>query len=211
MSDAFFDKFIADLVKGAEHNTSGVGVNIQVSRGHDGREEKLANHAGLGFVLGGPVGAAIGADKGQGWSAAGHSMLDAVGGGVGGAALGGLAGAFTHNPELAANAARLSFDAGALAGGAYGASTHGERPGQMDRIRGKTSSHYVTGAKHAAAKLQLKEAFLGSLIGSLAGGPLAKAGLGAMGKKVGGGLLGGAVDMAGSMAGGAIGNKLERG
>src|SRR5580704_6783535 len=101
MSDAFFDKFIADLVKGAEHNTSGVGVNIQVSRGHDGREEKLANHAALGSLAGGmllpvvgaPLGAALGADEGQRGNAAIGSVLGGAGGVVGGGLLGAAAGA----------------------------------------------------------------------------------------------------------------------
>ena len=48
MADAFFDKFITDLIKGAETNSSGMNVNVQVSKAHDGREEKLANLAGLG-------------------------------------------------------------------------------------------------------------------------------------------------------------------
>lgn len=200
MSDAFFDKFIADLVKGAEHNTSGVGVNIQVSRTHDGREEKLANHAALGGMLLGPLGAAWGADKGQGLQAAGGSAI----GGLLGRSVGGLAGsglgALAGRPELGTLLGRL---AGVMGGSGMGA--------HMATKESAVHTAFVEGAKHAAAKLQLKEAFLGSLIGSLAGGPLAKAGLGAMGKKVGGGLLGGAVDMAGSMAGGAIGNKLERG
>lgn len=45
MSDAFFDKFIADLVKGAEVNSranGGPGVNILIDREHRGHEEKLA-------------------------------------------------------------------------------------------------------------------------------------------------------------------------
>ena len=45
MSDAFFDKFIADLVKGAEVNSrsvGGPGVNIVIDRENHGREEKIA-------------------------------------------------------------------------------------------------------------------------------------------------------------------------
>lgn len=50
MADPFFDKFIADLVKGAEANSranGGPGVNILIARENRGREEKLASHDGL--------------------------------------------------------------------------------------------------------------------------------------------------------------------
>lgn len=56
MSDAFFDKFIADLVKGAEVNSrsvGGPGVNIVIDRENHGREEKVANQGGVGGHLGG--------------------------------------------------------------------------------------------------------------------------------------------------------------
>lgn len=46
MSDSFFDKFIADLVKGANTNSrenGGPGVNIIVARENHGCEEKLAS------------------------------------------------------------------------------------------------------------------------------------------------------------------------
>ena len=53
MGDPFFDKFIADLVKGAAASEGFVrGSRVQVVVGPEkaGREEKLASHAGLGAL-----------------------------------------------------------------------------------------------------------------------------------------------------------------
>ena len=140
MPDPFFDKFIADLVKGAEQNSranGGPGVNIIVSRGNTGHEEKLASHAG---------------------------------------------------------------------------------PGALNQ-------RYAEGVKAAAEALGVKEAFL-SLLGSVAGPALARAGVGALGRgaagkalsgvagkvapHITGGLGGAAFDQAVSMAGGALGDKMQR-
>jgi hypothetical protein len=140
VSDAFFDKFIADLVKGAEANSranGGPGVNITIARDNFGREEKLAS-----------------------------------------------------------------------------------APGTLEQ-------HYLDGAKAAAARLGIKEAFLPALLplaGSLLGGTALRAGAGALARGAGGKMLGGmagkilpkmtggiggaATDMLGSMAGGAVGQRL---
>jgi hypothetical protein len=141
VADAFLDKFIADLVKGAEANSranGGPGVNVIVARNNFGHEEKLASAAG-----------------------------------------------------------------------------------------GALEQRYVDGAKAAAARLGIKEAFLPALLplaGSLLGGTALRAGVGALarggaGKALGGiagklapkmtgGIGGAATDMIGSMAGGAAGQRL---
>ena len=224
MSDSFFDKFIADLVKGAE-NTEGFmrggHVTIDVQREPRGREEKLAAFmpaasGGAGKLLGmamrhpgaalGIAGATAGALGGAAGAEKGHGLEGALKGGVlgGGLALGAGAGARhlarTHPGEMAAG---MMPKAAALEG------------------------RYVAGVKAAAAAFKVKEAFLGALLplaGSLLGGTALRAGAGALAKGVGGKALGGiaskalpmmgkgiggmATDMAGSMAGGAIGQKL---
>lgn len=61
MADSFFDKLIADLVKGASHHlreNGGVGVNILVDRENHGHEEKLAA-LDLGTLLKSPLGGAV--------------------------------------------------------------------------------------------------------------------------------------------------------
>lgn len=81
------------------------------------------------------------------------------------------------------------------------------------------------GVKTAALRFGVKEAFLGSLIGSVAGPALARAGVGALARGAGGKALGGiaskalprigsgmggmAFDAATSMAGGELGGKLQ--
>lgn len=134
MSDAFFDKFIADLVKGAEVNSranGGPGVNILISRGNVGHEEKLANHKlsaledryvrGAGAALGAlgikeaflPM---LGAVAGPMLARAG---MGALGRGAAGSALGGLAGKVA--PRIAGGLGGAAFDqAASMAGGAVG-------------------------------------------------------------------------------------------
>jgi hypothetical protein len=79
--------------------------------------------------------------------------------------------------------------------------------------------------KTAAARYGIKEAFIGPLLGSIAGPALARAGVGALARGAGGSALGGmadrilprigggmggmAFDAASSMAGSALGNKLQ--
>lgn len=236
MSDSFFDKFIADLVKGAEVNSranGGPGVNIIVDRENRGREEKLANHAGIGGALMGPLGAAIGADKGHGLQAAGGSLLGMTGGGMlgglGGAGLGGLIGALAGNPGLGASlGGGLGMTAGSIGGSAYGGHKGGEGS-MLERARDKLSAleeGYAAGVKAACATFGIKEAFLGPLIGAVAGPALARAGLGAAAKgalgagaagiagkvapRIASGIGGGAFDMAASTAGQAVGQKMTQ-
>jgi len=203
------EKFIADIVKGASDSFSkGKRVSNEslfVQR-DGGIETKIANLAALGAGVGGllvpgigaPIGAALGADDGQGLAAAGGTILGALGGGMGGRVLGSLVG----GPMGAAMGTGLGAGAGAL----YGA----HRGGQ----------------KSAADRFGIKEAFLGPLLGSIAAPAAARAGLGALAGKAGTGAIGSmaskvlphvgsgmggmAFDAATSMAGGALGNKLER-
>lgn len=240
MSDAFLDSFIADLVKGAERNSranGGPGVNVIVSRENRGHEEKLANHAALGAGLGGlllpgvgaPIGAAIGADKGQGLSAAGGSLLGGIGGGaagaLGGGGLGALIGALTGNPGAGAGiGAGIGGAAGGIGGLLYGAHRGGEKSSLTDKLS-VLGGRYAAGVEAATAKLGIKEAFL-PLLGSLLGGTALRAGAGALARGAGGRMLGGlagkalphmaggiggaATDMIGSMAGGALGQKMQQ-
>lgn len=130
------DKIIEDLVKGASRNTranGGPGVNIVVARENRGREEKLANHAGLGGALAGPIGAAIGADPGQGLSAAGGSLLGGAGGALAGSLGGGGIGALIAK-LLGQNAlaggqlgSLIGTGVGGIAGSAYGGHKGGEK------------------------------------------------------------------------------------
>lgn len=236
MADPFFDKFIADLVKGAaasEGFMRGSRVRVHVADGPSGREEKLANHAGLGAaagsllgygagmidprargigqILGAPLGAAIGADEGQKLQAAGSAALGEFGGALAGSATGAPFG----------NAIGAAIGAGL--GGHYG----GEDSSVMGRLKHKFSAlkqRYDKGAADAANCLGLKHAFLGAL-GSIAGPMLARAGVGAAARgamgsgaanlagkimpRIGGGMGGMAFDQAASMAGGAVGQKVQ--
>lgn len=236
--DSFMEKFIADIVKGAGDSfakgarISGERLNVQ--RGGDGHEEKLANHAGLGALAGGlmlpgigaPVGAALGADEGRRGPAAIGSVLGGVGGaGLGalsGGGLGALIGALAGNPGTGAGlGTALGGGIGGVGGMMYGA----QRGGHKDTIADKLSAARNEGAKTAAARFGIKEAFLGPLLGSIAGPALARASVGALAKGAGGSTLGGmagrvlphigggmggmAFDAATSMAGGALGNRMQ--
>lgn len=200
MSDTFFDKFIADLVKGASANkreNGGPGVDIIVSRENRGHEVKLAhNHAGVGAAIGGPIGAAIGADSGHRLQAAGGSMLGTAAGGLGGSAIGALLGTLAGNPGAGAG---IGGSLGALAGNIYGGHRGGEPDSMLERARNKISaleSRYASGS--TAAKL----AFLGALAGmagSVGGGMLARKALPHLT-----GLAGHAAEMGGQMLGGSV-------
>jgi hypothetical protein len=234
VSDSFFDKFVADLVKGAEVNSraaGGPGVQIVVDRENHGREEKLANHAALGSLLGGlalpglgaPIGAAIGADKGQGLSAAGGSILGGAGGALAGGGLGALIGALAGNPMVGMG---VGGALGSVPGMMYGAHKGGEKETFADAARAKLSAAHEAGAKAAAARFGIKEAFLGALVGSVAGPALARAGMGRLAAGAGGKMLGGmagkimpriaggmggaAFDQVAGAAGGALGQHMQQ-
>lgn len=239
MSDVFFDKFIADLVKGAELNSranGGPGVNVLISRDNTGHEEKLANHAALGALMGSiampgfgaPIGAALGADEGQRGSAAIGSVLGGAGGALAGGGLGVLGGILTGNPELAKLLGAAGAGIGGVSGMMYGASRGGHADTLGEKIRGKFSAledRYVAGADAAARALGVKVAFL-PMLGAIAGPTLARAGLSALGRgvagkalsgiagkvapRIAGGLGGAAFDQAASMAGGALGQKMQQ-
>lgn len=231
------DKIIADLVKGAQRSEGfmrGGQVGIEVAREPRGREEKLANHAGLGALAGGlalpglgaPIGAALGADEGQRGQAAIGSVLGGAGGALAGGGLGALLATLTGHPELARMAGGAGAGLGGVGGMMYGASKGGHKDSLVEKARDKLSSleqTYAAGAQAAADRF--KVAFL-PLLGSLAGGALLRGGLGmaarrfggnAIGRAAGGalnwagkgGMRGGALDMAGSMAGGALGQQLQ--
>lgn len=247
MADSFFDKFIADLVKGASSNTranGGPGVNIVVDRENRGHEVKLANHGGLGGAggallgsLGGvgspsinaALGAAAGADEGQRVPAALGAGAGSFAGGALGAGTGAALSNLLHvNPELAA---LLGQAGGNAIGGAVGGHLGGKQAALVTfglANRATSVEHrYVDGVKAAAAAFGIKEAFLPALLplaGSLLGGTALRAGAGALARGAGGKALGGmagkilpkmtggiggaATDMVGSMAGGAMGQKL---
>lgn len=238
MSD-FMDRVIADLIEGAQRSEGfirGSRAGVELQRENRGREEKLANHAGLGALAGGlalpglgaPIGAALGADEGQRGHAAIGSVLGGAGGALAGGALGGGLGTLSGNPEIAKLLAMSGAGVGGVGGMMYGASRGGEAPSIMDRIRDKLSAleqRYVDGMEEATTRFGVKEAFL-PMLGALAGGSLLRGGLGMAAKRFGGnaigrgaqgalnwagkgGMRGGALDMAGSMAGGAIGNQLQ--
>jgi hypothetical protein len=188
-------------------------------RGKFSAHKNAHNYGGVGGAFG-PVGAAIGADPGHRMSAAGGSLLGAMGGGTLGTLLGALEG-----PTGMALGAPL----GALAGSIYGGHRGGEPdPSLLDRAKGAAlEARYTDGVKAAAEAFGVKEAFLPALLplaGSLLGGTALRAGAGALARGAGGKALGGlaskalpamgkgiggaATDMIGSMAGGAVGQKL---
>ena len=238
MFDAM-DKFIEDIIKGAGDSFAGgrrvPGERLNVQRETEGHEEKLANHAGLGALAGGmmlpgigaPIGAALGADEGQRGTAAIGSVLGGVGGAglgaLGGGGLGALLGLLAHNPGLGA---QLGAGAGAGVGGVGGMMYGAQKGGHKDSLVDKLSAARDEGTRAAAARFGIKEAFIGPLLGSLAGPALARAGVGALARGAGGGALGTmagkvlprigggmgsmAFDAATSMAGGALGNKLQQ-
>lgn len=233
-NDPVMDRFVADLVEGAERNSranGGPGVNVLVSRNRSGSESKLANHAALGAGLGGlmvpglgaPIGAALGADEGHRGDAALGSILGGLGGGLGGMGLGGLIGALAGNPGLGAMAGGTL---GGAAGTLYGAHKGGESESILDKAKSKLGAAHDDGAKTAVERFGVKEAFL-PLLGSLVGGTALRAGAGALARGAGGRMLGGlaskalphmtggiggaATDMIGGMAGGALGQRLMPG
>lgn len=131
---------------------------------------------------------------------------------LGDVAGGGLAKLLHLNPQMGNQIGR---SVGRATGAAYGAQLGNDKLGEA---RDK-------GARAAATRFDIKEAFIGPLLGSLAGPALARAGVGALAKGVGGAALGSmagkvlprigggmgglAFDAATSMAGGALGNKLQ--
>ena len=186
------ESIIEDFVKGAREG--GFKGNIVVSRDNFGHEEKLAsNYAGIGGALAGPVGAALGAEDGSGWRAAGGNLAGGIGGGLGGALLARLLHA---SPEAMA----LASAGGALGGGVLGAHLGGAKKEKLSSLAEATTTGYANALK--------KLGFLGSMIGPLAGvlaGPAARAAMPALGKRVGTGLGGMAFDaVAGQAANSAI-------
>ena len=193
---------------------------------------KHANHAALGAGLGGlllpglgaPIGAALGADEGQGLSAAGSTLLGGLGGSAVGSAAGGgigaLLGLLANNPRAgAALGSAIGGGAGGIGGALYGANRGGEAPHKLGQA-------CEAGIHSAAARFGVKEAFIGPLLGSVAGPMLARAGVGALARGVGGKALGGvagkvlprigsgmggmAFDAATSAAGSALGDRFQQ-
>jgi hypothetical protein len=237
--DPFLEKFIEDIVKGANDSFArgsrahGERLNVEITRNNHGHEQKLANHAGLGALAGGmmlpglgaPIGAAMGADEGRRGSAAIGSVLGGAGGAglgaLGGGGLGALLGLLANNPALGA---QLGAGAGAGIGGVGGMMYGAQKGGHKDSLIDKLSEARDNGAGAAASRFGIKEAFL-PLLGSIAGPALARAGVGALARGAGGSALGGmagkvlprigggmggmAFDAATSMAGGALGNRLQ--
>lgn len=229
------DRFIEDIVKAARDSFArsprrqpGEQLHVQIS-GSGGH--KLANHAALGAGVGGlllpglgaPIGAAIGADEGQGLSAAGGTLLGGLGGGaagsVAGGGLGALLGLLANNPRAGATlGSAIGGGVGGVGGALYGAHRGGEGHGKLGQA-------CEDGVRTAAARFGIKQAFIGPLLGSIAGPMLARAGVGALARgaggralggmagkvmpRIGGGMGGMAFDAATSMAGGALGDRLQ--
>lgn len=232
------DQFIEGLIKAAKESFAksprrqpGEELHVQTS-GNSGH--KLANHAALGAGvgtlllpgLGAPIGAAIGADKGQAVPAAAGTILGGMGGGalgaLSGGGLGALIGALAGRPSTGAGlGSALGGAAGGIGGMLYGA----QRGGHKDSIVDKISAARNEGVKAAAIRFNIKEAFIGPLLGSIAGPAMARAGVGALARgaggnalsgmagkvlpRIGGGMGGMAFDAASSMAGSALGDKLQ--
>ncbi len=239
------DRFVEDLIKAAKESFArsprrqpGETLHVQIS-GSTGH--KLANHAGITAGLGSlaglggtggglgilttPIGAAIGADAGNRWQAAGGALAGELAGStLGGLAGGGLASLLHMDPRMGRQIGELAGGAG---GAAFGAHQMGEdRRNMLQRAGDKLSAARDNGARAAAARFGVKEAFIGPLLGSIAGPMMARAGVGALARGAGGAALGGmaskvmphigggmgsmAFDAASSMAGGALGDKLQQ-
>lgn len=213
-------KIIDDLIKGAAASEGFVrGSRMQVQIGEaQGHETKLASIGGAlgGGVLGGGAGA--------------------LGGGLAGAGTGALLGKLLHlDPSLAQELGTMLGMGGAAAGGIGGAAAGAaagqepHHPSLMERIKGGgLDERYTKGAKAAATRFGIKEAFLGSLLplaGSALGGMGLRAGAGALAKGAGGKMLGGlaskalphmaggiggaATDAIGGSLGGMLGQRLS--
>lgn len=142
------DQIIEDLIEGATKTNPHVRVEMVKKEGH---EVKLAsNYGGLGGAFLGPPGAALGAEEGSGWRAAGGSTL----GGLGGIALGGGLGALTDNPELAWLLAGLGGSVGSGIGGHYGGKEKTLNERVFGRKLGSLDDAYNQGV--AAAKARFK-------------------------------------------------------
>lgn len=212
MSDAFLDRFIEDLVKGAELNSranGGPGVNVVVSRGTQWHEEKLAMDAstmlsaipGMGPGLGGLNAAARSGNMG-------HGAATGIGAGVG-QALGGEAGhalgGMTDNDKLQMIMTLLGTAGGGMLGGAAGRSV-GEK---MSPEPGPKHANHAgigaalggpIGAAIGADDGRGMAAAGGSMLGGLGG--MAAGGLGGAG--IGGllGALGGNPGLGAALGGG---------
>lgn len=239
------DRFIEDIVKAARESFAksprrqpGEELHVQVS-GSGGL--KLANHAGLTAGLGSligmagvgggagmlttPLGAALGADEGNRWQAAGGALAgERAGSTLGGLTGGGIATLLHMDPRLGRQIGQLLGGAG---GAAYGAHQMGkDRRDILQRASDKLSTARNEGVKSAMTRFGVKEAFIGPLLGSIAGPMMARAGVGALARgaggkalgsmaskalpHIGGGMGGMAFDAATSMAGGALGDKLQQ-
>ncbi len=221
MSDPFFDKFIADLVKGAEVNSranGGPGVNILISRDSNGREEKLA--ADFGALLRSPLGgAALGA--GVGGLAGlvgddGHPLRDAVlGAGIGGLhgslsrGMGNVRNDIAHGfqrSEAIAQPAALEAlqQMHARPGADYGTIDKAVNAINTPFKGGALKDRYAHGAGAALGALGIKEAFL-PMLGAIAGPMLARAGMGALGRGAAGSAIGGLASKVAPRIAGGIG------
>lgn len=227
------DKIIADLIKGAQETEGflrggSVGVEIGKPNGH---EEKLAFdlsallqnptvvHGLVGAGLGGVGGALAGGED--------HRLSGGLRGALAGGALSVVADhpaiqrqliekagpAIMNNPvgvPLAiAGGLGIPLGAGALAGATAREKKHPEEK------KAALSTAYETGVQ--AAQARFKVAFLGAiapLLGSVAAGPLARAGLGKLAPRIAGslgqGFKGQLFDAAASTAGGLLGDRLTR-
>lgn len=197
MSD-FTDRFIADLIKGAESSEGfipGSRVAVEVAREARGREEKLAADASTylgGIPVAGPGLAGLNASARDGSMSSG--FLTGAGAGVGqygGAALGSMLGnrlskyladRFDLNEE---DAQLLGMGLGGL-GGTIGGGMLGAAGGRAlgePTKQGSLQDTYQEGVHAALEGFGVKEAFLGAIapaVGSALGGTVAKAGLGAL-------------------------------
>jgi hypothetical protein len=140
--------------------------------------------------------------------AAGGAALGGLGGSLAGGGIGGLLGLLAGSPMAGAG---IGSALGGYAGNIYGASKGGEQEGLADRMKHKLSAARDAGAKTAAARFGVKEAFLPALLGmagSLAGGMGARALGGKVAPALAKGIGGHAMEMGGQMAGGAMANHM---
>lgn len=192
----------------------GAAVGAGLQDGDAGSAAGGALGSLAGGVLGAPVGALGGALVGVPIGALVNLIRgkDVGDGATLGAAVGGTAGGLAGAPL------------GSIVGGHLGQNRFRDDDDKpKTKKRAALEAHYADGAKAAAD--HFKVAFL-PMLGSLAGGALLRGGLGMAAKRFGGnalgraaggvmnwagksGLRGNALDMAGSMAGGAIGSQLQ--
>lgn len=116
--DATLNAMFPQAASNGGHKVASVKERLQKTAGQEG--------AAVGSALLGPIGAAMGAEKGKGWQAAGGSLAGGLGGGLLGAGLGAVGGS---------KGALIGGALGSLGGRAYGAHrAHGANMSAKERL-----------------------------------------------------------------------------